>query len=156
MVISIAWSEKRHWSRSKWLSIHFIFNLSYLKIILTQVILKQWAGKHDTDIESGGQSASTNSPIDSFRSNSNLRHKTVKKGMQPSKFLFVLVGKLCLTLCDPVTCQAPPSMGFPRQEYWSGLPSPPPRDRPNPGTEPESPALVGRLFTTEPRGSPYL
>ena len=75
--------------------------------------------------------------------------------MQLSKFLFVLVGKLCLTLCDPVTCQAPPSMGFPRQEYWSGLPSPPPGDCPNPGIEPESPALVGRLLTTEPRGSPY-
>ena len=33
-----------------------------------------------------------------------------------------------------VACQAPPSMGFSRQEYWSGLPFPPPRDLPNPGT----------------------
>ena len=37
--------------------------------------------------------------------------------------------------------QAPPSMGFSRQEYWSGLPFPAPGDLPNPGIEPESPAL---------------
>ena len=37
--------------------------------------------------------------------------------------------------------QAPLSMGFPRQEYWSGLPFPPPGDLPDPGIEPESPAF---------------
>ena len=37
--------------------------------------------------------------------------------------------------------QAPPSMGFSRQEYWSGLPFPSPGDLPNPGIKPESPAL---------------
>ena len=50
-----------------------------------------------------------------------------------------------------VACQAPLSMGFSRQEYWSGLPCPPPRDLPNPGTEPtslKSPALAGGFFTT--------
>ena len=40
-----------------------------------------------------------------------------------------------------VTHQAPPSMGFPRQEYWSGSPIPSPRDLPNSGMDPESPAL---------------
>ena len=40
-----------------------------------------------------------------------------------------------------VACQAPPSMGFSRQEYWSGLPFPSPEDLPNPGIEPGSPAL---------------
>ena len=40
-----------------------------------------------------------------------------------------------------VACQAPLSMGFPRQEYWSGLPFPPPGDLPNPGTELASPKL---------------
>ena len=44
-------------------------------------------------------------------------------------------------------------MGFPRQEYWSGLPFPP-GDFPNPGIEPASPALVGGVFTTEPPGKP--
>ena len=46
--------------------------------------------------------------------------------------------------------QAPLSMGFSRQEYWSGLPFPPPGDLPNAGIEPtslKSPALAGRFFT---------
>ena len=38
---------------------------------------------------------------------------------------------------------------FSRQEYWSGLPVPPPQDLPNPGIEPMSPALAGGFFTTE-------
>ena len=40
------------------------------------------------------------------------------------------------------------SMGFSRQEHWSGLPCPPARDLPNPGTESVSAALAGRFFTT--------
>jgi len=50
-----------------------------------------------------------------------------------------------------VARQAPLSMGFSRQEYWSELPCPPPGDLPDPGTEsvsPVSPALAGRFFTT--------
>ena len=57
---------------------------------------------------------------------------------------------LCETLWT-VACQAPLSMGFSRQEYWSGLPFPPPGDFPNPGIESVSlmsPALAGRFFTT--------
>ena len=56
-----------------------------------------------------------------------------------------------------VACQAPLSMGFSRQEYWSELPSPPPGDLLNPGIEPmslASPVLAGRFFTTEPPGKP--
>ena len=55
-----------------------------------------------------------------------------------------------------VACQAPLSMVFPRQEYWSGLPFLFPGDLPNPGIEPRSPALSGRFFTTEPPGKPPL
>jgi len=50
--------------------------------------------------------------------------------------------------------QALLSMGFLREEYWSGLPIPSPRDLPNPGIKPASPALAGRFFTTEPLGKP--
>ena len=56
----------------------------------------------------------------------------------------------------PVAHQAPLSMGFSRQEYWSGLPFPPPGDLPHPGIEPlslASPALAGRFFTFEPPGN---
>ena len=53
-----------------------------------------------------------------------------------------------------VACQAPLSMGFSRQEYWSGLPIPSPGDLPNTGIEPRSPALAGRFLSTEPPGKP--
>ena len=58
-----------------------------------------------------------------------------------------------------VACQAPLSLGSSRQEYWSGLPCPPPGDLPDPGTElepPKSPALAGGVFTTEPPGKPLV
>ena len=44
--------------------------------------------------------------------------------------------------------QAPPSLGFPRQEYWSGLPFPSPGDLPDPGIEPRSPALESDVLTS--------
>ena len=53
-----------------------------------------------------------------------------------------------------VAHQAPLSMGFPRQKYWSGLPCLLPGYLSNPGIEPASPALAGRLFSTEPPGKP--
>ena len=56
-----------------------------------------------------------------------------------------------------VARQAPPSMGFSRQEYWSGLPFPPPGDLPNPGIEPTSPvspALPADSLPAEPLGKP--
>ena len=63
----------------------------------------------------------------------------------------------CLVMSKPfetpwtVARQAPLSMGFPKQEYWSGLLFPPPGDLPDPGIEPASlafPALAGRFLTT--------
>ena len=56
-------------------------------------------------------------------------------------------------LCDPMDYSPPGSSvhGFPRQEYWNGLPFRPPGDLPHPGIEPESfmsPALAGGFFTT--------
>ena len=66
------------------------------------------------------------------------------------------VTQLCLTLCDPwtIACQAPLSMAFSRQEYWSGLPFPSPGHLPEPGIEPASPALAAGFFTTAPPGKP--
>ena len=55
-----------------------------------------------------------------------------------------------------IACQAPPSMGFSRQEYWSGLPSPSPGDLPNPGIEPRSPTLQADTLTSEPPGKPHI
>ena len=62
-----------------------------------------------------------------------------------------LFAQWCLILCDPVGStahQVPLSMGFPRQEYWRGLPFPSPGDLSHPWIEPASPALTGGFFTT--------
>ena len=55
-----------------------------------------------------------------------------------------------------VAHQAPLSTGFPRQEYWNGLPFPSRGDLPDPGIEPVSPALAGGFFTTESPGKPSI
>ena len=69
------------------------------------------------------------------------------------------VCQLCLALCNPMDSrpQAPLSMGFSRQEYWSGLPFPTPGDFPKPQIRPMSlacPTLAGRVFTTVTPGKP--
>ena len=69
----------------------------------------------------------------------------------------VCVCESCVRLSETlwtVACQSPLTMGFPRQEYWSGLPFPSPGDLPDPGIEPASPALSGRFVTPEPPGKP--
>ena len=62
-----------------------------------------------------------------------------------------LVTKSCPTLVTPwtVACQAPLSVGFSIQEYWSGLPFPSPGDLPDPGIKPRSPALQAHSSPTE-------
>ena len=64
--------------------------------------------------------------------------------------------KSCLTLATPWTVahQAPLSVGFSRQEYWSGLPFPSPGDLPDPGIKPRSPVLQADSLQTELRGKP--
>ena len=69
------------------------------------------------------------------------------------------VAQLCPILCNTMDYSLPGSsvQGFPRQEYCSGLPFPPPWDLPDPGTEHTSlvsPALAGGFFTTETLGKP--
>ena len=81
--------------------------------------------------------------------------------------IFILPG--CFLQCDimkslscirlssipwTVAYQASPSMGFSRQEYWSGLPLPSPGDLPNPDSEPGSPALQADALPSEPPGKP--
>ena len=62
-----------------------------------------------------------------------------------------LVIKLYPTLATPwtVACQAPPSVGISRQQYWSRLPFPSPGDLPDPGIKPRSPALQADSLPTE-------
>ena len=67
-----------------------------------------------------------------------------------------LVTKSCPTLVSPWTIAllAPLSMGFSKQEYWSGFSFPSPGDLPNPGIEPRSPALQADSLLTELQGKP--
>ena len=67
-----------------------------------------------------------------------------------------LAVKMCPTLETPwtVAIQASLSMGFSRQEYWSGLPLPSPGDLPNPGIKPGSPALQADSLLTKLQGKP--
>ena len=76
--------------------------------------------------------------------------------MQHCKVMKVLVTQLCLTSCDPwtIACQAPPSMGFSRQKYWSGLPFLSPEDLPNSGIEPRSSASQADSLPFEQLGKP--
>ena len=55
-----------------------------------------------------------------------------------------------------VAYQAPPSMGFPGQEYWSGQPFPSPGGLPGPGIEPGAPELQADALPSEPPGKPGL
>ena len=74
--------------------------------------------------------------------------------MRPVK-VKMLVAQSCPNLCDPMDCvahQAPLSMGFSRQEHWSGLPFPSSRDLPDLGIEPRSPALQADSSPSEPPG----
>ena len=54
-----------------------------------------------------------------------------------------------------VAYQAPPAIGFSRQEFWSGLPLPSPGDLPNPGIKPRSSALQANSLQSEPPGKPF-
>ena len=65
---------------------------------------------------------------------------------------FIIYHKVIII--DIIHYQASPSMGFSRQEYWSGLPFPSPGDLPDPGIEPGSPALEADALTSEPPGKP--
>ena len=80
----------------------------------------------------------------------------IKLLLATGKKVKVLVTQLRLTFCDlrTVAHQAPLSMGFSRQEYWSGQPFPSPGDLPDSGIEPESPAMQVDSLLLCHQGSP--
>ena len=77
----------------------------------------------------------------------------INKGKCPNIYMLccVLLSHVQLFVTPwTVANQAPLSMGFPRQEYWSGLPFPSPGDLPDPGTEPVSPTFQADSLPSEP------
>ena len=108
-----------------------------------------------SDCKSAGRFFGTSSPSDT----------TEWLSLTYSVHLLIILDPWLLLFSHPVVSdslrpysllphQAPLSMGFPRQEYWSGLPFPFPGDIPDPGIKLVSHALVSRYFTTEPLGKP--
>ena len=81
-----------------------------------------------------------------------VNHSTVATLIKQCKLWTVLSGAWRFVTPQTVTYHSPLSMGFPRQEYWSGLPFPSPGDLPDLKIEQASP--VSPLFTTEPPGKP--
>ena len=94
---------------------------------------------------------------------------------QIHKFFFIFFSIMvyyrmcvCVCVCELLSCvwlfatpwtvahQAPLSMGFSRQEYWRGLPVPPPGALPHPGIEPKPPTLQAASLPSEPPGKPYI
>ena len=69
-----------------------------------------------------------------------------------------LVAQLCPAFCNPTDCSLPDSCpwGFSRQEFWSGLPCPPPGHLSNPGIESRSPTLQVDSLPSEPLGKPLV
>ena len=78
---------------------------------------------------------------------------TIKKAESENE-----VSQSCPTFCErwTVAHQAPPSMGFSRQEYWSGLPFPFPGDLPDTGIKPRSPTLQADALNSAPPGKPMI
>ena len=99
----------------------------------------------------------TNETVTWFTINEQWRFvKWMNKWLKIQKVYSSLVATSCSTLATPRTTahQAPLSMGFPRQEYWSGLPFPSPGELPDPGTKPRSPELQADSLLTELQGKP--
>ena len=66
--------------------------------------------------------------------------------------IYAILEMVLSEVAQTIVYQAPLSMGFSRQQYWSGLPFPSPGDLPNPGIEPGSPALQADALPSKPPG----
>ena len=108
-------------------------------------LLQSWVEVHANPAQS--QCTHTSRVLLEDTRNSLLRRQRMLSLRLYSRLGGGLVTQLCLTLLWPfVARQAPLSMGFSRQEYWSGFPFPSPRDLPDPGNEPTSPAWQADFY----------
>ena len=144
-------SEMFHVSAEQWTGI--IQHRKEIHCLLNNWIISQWLAPH-SKIEFWGDVTEDKegTEITSCLLYIMLGIQILEGGgdKRPQKYLVCLLSHVWLSETpQTVACQAALSMGFPRQEYWSGLPFPPPRGLPQAGTEPASPALVGRFFTTK-------
>ena len=133
--------------------IHELWPEGALKRKTGTLLTVQWLRLHLPRQGVQVQSREAKIPYASWPKNQNIKQK-----QHCNKFSCCLVAKLgqiLLLSSGLIAQQVPLSMGFPRQEDWSGLPFPSPGDLPNPGIEPTSLALAGGFFNTEPPGKSH-
>ena len=127
--------------------------LTFVLKVCFGVIIKGWLGLDKEALTARGlnfKAEFTRNRLLFFQLESQISkgHLLERKKVKPLCYVWLFV-----TLWT-VAHQAPPSMGFSRQEYWSGLPFPSRRDLSNSGIEPRSPALQADALTSEPPGKP--
>ena len=148
LFVASVWKKERTVERIQFLFTHHLYAyfISW-NSVMWQDLTARVSGTCSIAVSAGGKSCGEHSIWQMAQSQVALR--TYRRACS--------VAKSYPTLCDPWTVahQAPLSMGFPRQEYRSGLPFPFPEDLPNPRIKPSSlasSALAGRFFTTELSG----
>ena len=161
LVFGFLWLLQRQWRilgaptlKSKSVSVKFLCSAEdrYWTVVTMMLQWGQGAGRvKGLTMAPYSWASGVCGPCASFLSTSSSRVRCDFKGE----------GCVCVLSCvrlfaTPWTTahQAPLPMGFPRQEYWRGLPFPSPGDPPNPEIEPMSPALAGGFFSPKPPGSP--
>ena len=141
----IAWKTLSSTLSKKILLREYFFHLLFLSTKISNIIhLPGWKNISSMKGKTGEEEMGEHMP-------------KVEKEVSSMLQLLLLCAQSCLTLCSPkdCACQAPLSMGFPKQDYWRGLPFPTPGDLLNPAIEPVSPALAGRSLPLHHLGSPY-
>ena len=123
-----------------------------LRDLMPKDMRKSWCDNHRNNMHNKWN------VLESFQNHPSLTHicgKIVFHKTSPW-VVKVLDARSCPALCDPMdcSCQAPQSMGFSRQEYWSGLPFPSPGDLPDSGIKPGSPELQEDSLLFELHGKP--
>ena len=110
----------------------------------------------DSDMTNPRRSFNSHRKLQSCSEKSNLTLNFIPSSFQITRIMCAYSLSCAQLFVTPwtVACQAPLSMGFSRQEYWSELPWPPPGDLPNPGIEPRSPALQVDSLPVELPGKP--
>ena len=118
--------------------------------------LAQWIGSHSTSLGFSSQGLQRgDSPLFQHGSIIHMNCKPPKRSLHACLLSCSAVGVQLFATPWTIACQAPLSMGFSRQEHWSGLPCPPPGNLANPGTKQGSPVLHADSLPAELPGKPH-